>query len=189
MTDIIRGAAERVGLALRERGFRGQFGLDCIASNSRCVVLEINPRVQSVSSLAHGREVANGLLPLVLAQVLDVAGVALDIRDVGFHRSRKTSQLVVYALRPCVASTLTDGVYEFVEGSLQRVGMPGPIELMTADQATIWSFTTSGTRLEHGDRIAVVQFARRIAQIDQSHHLDLSVQPWVEAVRTHGVCE
>ena len=92
--------ARAVGEQLRQRGFRGSFGLDAVAADSGdIVVIEINARLQSVTSLLSTAERTAGLLPLAATHVLAFLLDTLPAAQTGTSTAGQLSQLVLYAGR------------------------------------------------------------------------------------------
>ena len=86
----IRDVARGIGDVLRTIGFRGCFGLDIILDEFGVpLVVEINPRFQSVSSVGLAGEIARGRFPLAIWHVLaflepDILPPALVDPDAAF---------------------------------------------------------------------------------------------------------
>ncbi|MBB1257047.1 ATP-grasp domain-containing protein, partial [Streptomyces alkaliterrae] len=120
----VRDTARAVGDVLRRHGFRGVFGLDLVADDGTPVVVEINPRFQTVASLAQAAETAAGLLPLlglhVLACLLPELPPVRAVKGPVPH----LGQLVVHARRPGqVADLPRPGHYRLTRED-------GPLELL-----------------------------------------------------------
>ena len=97
VVSACRTACARLGDELRNIGFLGMFGLDVLADGSAVRVIEVNPRIQGVSSLINSAERDAGLLPLPGAHVLGFLGVdTLNLRTTKL-RARGLSQLFIYA--------------------------------------------------------------------------------------------
>ncbi|MBB1247213.1 ATP-grasp domain-containing protein, partial [Streptomyces durbertensis] len=101
----VRDTARAVGDVLRRHGFRGVFGLDLVVDdrvddNGTPVVVEINPRFQTVASLAQAAESAAGLLPLLGLHVLACLLPELPPVRAVQGPVPQLGQLIVHARRP-----------------------------------------------------------------------------------------
>ncbi|WP_433607316.1 hypothetical protein ACQP2P_32460 [Dactylosporangium sp. CA-139114] len=159
--------AAAVGDRLRDRGFRGQFGLDLICDPGGAVwVLELNPRIQSVTSLLSYVEAEHGVLPTPAAHVLTFLGRSAPIVRVNVPRVRPLSQLIVTARHPAlVRQGAPAGRYRLGGDRPHRLSAscngpaPGP------DEVLIWPSAKAGDRLDVGDRVLVAMFGRHVAPV------------------------
>jgi ATP-grasp domain len=183
-----RGACTAIGRQLRELGFAGMFGLDLLASSEGVVLIEINPRIQGVSSLANWAEVAGGLLPLPCAHVLAFLDATPSASRLAPARL-PLSQIVLYArglTRPDGAPEL--GRYRLIGGELAQID--GRMELpgLDAQEALVWPFVEPRTAPAPGSKLVVLQFARHVAPITAGRHLEDWTEPWLAATeRAFGV--
>lgn len=187
MTDATAHAgldmAVRLGDVLRRRGYRGLFGVDAILMpDERFVVVEVNPRIQSVSSLVNVAELRAGLLPAPGLHVLaHLDQAALPMRGPVWPEGH-LSQVVVYAHAGGVLrSGLRAGTWRLNGTSLWRVHDPR-LDLAEPDSCVIWPFVGAGTHVAEGDRLAILQFARRVAPIGGGRQVLPWVLPWIDAV-------
>lgn len=172
---------DRVGDELRRRGFLGAFGLDLlVAPGNDVYVVEINPRLQSVTSLINVYEAESGLLPLPGVHLLSFLTTELPVAH--FNASTPAfSQLVLYAKRigilACVPET---GRYILKGGIAKRSN--GPMRLMdlTNEEALVWVFPRQGQRVEEDTRLCVIQV--RFGLVAGEGILTDVGQQWVEAV-------
>jgi ATP-grasp domain-containing protein len=110
----------RVGETLAKAGFRGMYGIDVIVTGTDVVVIELNPRVQSVTSLLNSAELAAGLLPSPLLHALSfVSGHPAPPAVAGGPLPRYGQMVVSSAVPGTVAALPGPGVYQ-----LQPAGGP-----------------------------------------------------------------
>jgi hypothetical protein len=155
-----RDACRRIGQVLGTRGVLGRFGLDLLATETGVVVLELNPRVQSVTSLLNAAEVAAGLLPSpglhVLAFVSDEPPALVEDRfTVPTYGQLVRSSRAAGRTEALPAS----GVYELAgSGRCRWVGqVDHPLGTLHDDQALVWAMTSLGTTVRQNDRVYLVQ--------------------------------
>jgi ATP-grasp domain len=165
-----RDTCRRLGEQLAREGFLGMFGLDLLATRDGVVVLEINPRIQSVSSLLNAVEIAAGLLPAPAAHLLGflalrdearpaVVEVTVPVPDgVG---GAPCGQLVMYSQ---VSGTLDaapdEGRYRIAGadgGRCVRIGERVPLGALAIDEALVWPFARRGASVARADKLWVVQ--------------------------------
>jgi hypothetical protein len=166
--------AELVGDRLRERGFLGLFGLDLIVGEDGTVrLLELNPRIQSVTSLLNHVEADAGLLPLPGAHLLALLGVEVPVVDIEVPRVPALSQLVVTAHEAHrVGAVPAEGRYR-VEGTRTRLTHPGCAGPPPApDEVLVWRFARPGDQIKADDRIFVAMFGRHVAPVGVRPTLD-----------------
>jgi hypothetical protein len=177
----------QLGKVLCSIGFRGHFGLDVLLVDDLPFVVEINPRVQSVSSLVHAAELKARQTPLHLLHILELSsGVHVRLAWEQ-HRASKWqySQVIVSHLTgdTVVSGKLLPGCYRLSQGVLNlqdvRVSLP---ELTASSDFLITPFCWPGNQLQTGDRIAVVQ--RCGAMTDASGQLLPEVDAVVSLVRS-----
>jgi predicted ATP-grasp superfamily ATP-dependent carboligase len=179
-----RSVGARLGDELRNIGFLGMFGLDLLASASGVRVVEINPRIQGVSSLLHAAERAAGLLPTPGAHILGFLGVDANDTVTATLPPLSVSQIFVYARQVGkVGMTLPSGVFELVDGELCHVDVAPRFEDIVGrdDIALAWPFVQAGETVSPATRIIVLQFGRRVSSIDGSSELYDWVEPWIAA--------
>lgn len=192
--DVPPGALTRclrmchaIGERLRGQGFRGVFGIDAVLDAAgRPWVIEINPRFQTVVSLVHAAEVADGLLPLlgvhVLANLTDLAPLLTAV-DHGTSACT-SSQLVLHFTRAGRAGPPPEtGCYRVdSSGALSRVP-DRPLPRLARDEALVWAHATEGDRVDSGDEAVLVQFGHRVATVEHPPRLDPGVGAWLAALR------
>jgi len=173
-----------VGDELRRRNFRGLFGLDLVQTqDNEIVVVEINPRIQSVTSLLNVAESETGLLPLPGVHILSFL---LDSLSAYEHRSKKClpllSHMLLYAHEsgrvrqvPSLGSySLGDGIL-VKESSHCRLGLIGPGECV------VWPFVRVGEPLVRGTKLAALQL--RAPVVDDTNVLTAQARDWISALR------
>ncbi|MFL5910657.1 MAG: ATP-grasp domain-containing protein [Gaiellaceae bacterium] len=180
-----RRACLALGRALRDTGFRGMFGVDLVATAGGVVAIEINPRIQSVSSLLAWDEARSGFLPLPFAHLLEFAG-RLPEPVVAGSAGTCLSQVVLYARDGgSVHEPLPAGRYVLGRGGMR----PAPRDVIDLpslgpEEALVWPFVAGGDQFEAGERLAILQFARRVAPVDGGRQLHEWTEPWLAAVES-----
>jgi ATP-grasp domain len=197
--DLPAGASEeclRAGQALGEQlrriGFRGMFGVDCLLSGDNLLAIEINPRIQSVSSLLGFAELRSGLLPMPLTHVFGYLHADVVSLETG-GPVPPFSQVVIYA--PASSTTLPEMIPEgrcrlCEDGSIVALSSSTPGELsdpaltedLGPDEAVVWPFAAEGEIVPAGGKLAVVQFGGRVAELGDGHRLSPSAQAWADAL-------
>jgi predicted ATP-grasp superfamily ATP-dependent carboligase len=175
---------QRIGDELRRRGFVGVFGLDLLLTTDNDVfVIEINPRLQSVTSLINVHEVESGLLPLPGVHLLSFLTPELPVVEFN-GPTPPLSQLVLYAKRRGIlAKVATTGRYILKNGIAKQAD--GPVSLMdlTSEEALVWVFQAPGDCVEEDTRLCVIQVRFGLVGADASVLTDIALQ-WVEAVES-----
>jgi hypothetical protein len=174
---------KRVGDELRRRGFLGAFGLDLlITSENDVFVIEINPRLQSVTSLINVHEAESGLLPLPGVHLLSFLTPELPI--VRFNASTPPlSQLVLYAKRKGILTKVPEtGRYILKNGIAEQSN--GPVSLMdlTNKEALVWVFPRRGDCVEEDTRLCVIQLRFGLITTTGQGVLTKIALQWVDAV-------
>lgn len=189
-----RETCRRLGAALSRAGFRGMFGIDAIATESDVIVLEINPRIQSVTSLISCAELASGLLP---SPLLHLSAFGDAVRPASFPRfagpAPPFGQLVVSALAPgSLTSARPTGVYQLPGSSREagpaRIGGPAPLGTLAQDQAMVWAFAEKGDKVNKADRLFVLQTPGPVADCSDGA-LTPVAQAWLAAMGGQLVIE
>lgn len=160
---------EGIGDALRRKNFLGMFGVDAIVTPAGTVVLiEINPRVQSVTSLLNFVEREHGVLPTPGAHLLTyVAPGRPPVLEVEVVQ-RPLSQLVITARRAGrVEAALGGGRYRLSDAD-ELVSLPPDEDAApSGDDAVIWAFANGGECVSPGDRLCVAMFAFPVAPVSE----------------------
>ncbi|WP_405135479.1 ATP-grasp domain-containing protein [Nocardia sp. NBC_01388] len=173
-------ACRRIGEVLRESGFRGMFGLDMLATGSGVVVLEINPRVQSVTSLRNAADLAAGMLPAPALQALAFTTTQPFALAPIHLPSPAYGQLVMYAHTNGRVTTLpATGTYELDQGCT-RIGPAAPLGSLPAHHALVWPMATAGTDVQGTDPLYVLQIPIPVA--DPSGALTPEAVRWLAAL-------
>ncbi|NYI07176.1 ATP-grasp domain-containing protein [Allostreptomyces psammosilenae] len=162
----VRESARRVGEELRDRGYRGVFGLDLLlAADERVLAVEINPRFQTVVSLVQRAEREAGLLPTLGLHVLACLLPSVPVRTVTVALG-PLSQLVTHAARAETAVALPrPGRYRLTDGG--PLTGPAPVGAGLADlapgEALVWAQSPPGGPVRPGDELLLVQLAEQVA--------------------------
>ena len=179
-----RTACARLGDELRAMGFLGMFGLDVLAEESTVRVIEINPRIQGVSSLLNAAERTVGLLPLPGAHVLAFLGFdGGHLRTTTLH-AHGLSQVFMYARQHgSIGTTLPSGLFELVDGELRHLDATPRLDDVAGRQDAVlaWPFVERDDAVRPGTRMIVLQFGERVAPIDERREFLEWVEPWVSA--------
>ena len=178
---------KRVGDELRRRGFLGAFGLDLLQTpENEVFVVEINPRLQSVSSLINIAEIEANMLPIpgvhLLSFLLDqVPVVALtDAPPVP-----PLSQIVLYARRRgLISKAPANGRYHLGNGALMQ--MPGQMSLrsISSEEAVIWNFVKPGEYVQEDTRLCVLQTRFYLAEATSEANLTNRALELVDALES-----
>lgn len=163
----IRRCCCRVGGELVRQGFVGHFGLDLVLDDAgNPWVFEINPRLQSVSSLVHVAEIEQGCVPLQAIHILELAGRSFRVGQAGsMSHVCLHSQVVVEHCGAKIVALESPGcgVYQRDGDRLSRISAVGDLHSLRFGQFLITPFCVPGQRMEAGDRIAVVQWRGSVA--------------------------
>ncbi len=183
-----REAGRRVGTAIARAGFRGMFGMDVLATATEIVVLELNPRIQSVTSLLNAAEYAAGLLPSPIVHALTFAsGASLPVTEAG-GALPPLGQLVVSSMTTGRVSALPlAGVWRLTELAPPRCvphGPSVPLAGLGPGQALIWPLTQPGGRVGQADRLFVMQTSEPVITL-QDGALTEHATRWLEALSGH----
>ncbi|MGW5456698.1 ATP-grasp domain-containing protein [Nocardia sp. NPDC003979] len=173
-------ASQRIGEVLRESGFRGMFGLDVLATASGVVVLELNPRVQSVTSLRNAADLAAGMLPAPALQALafttrqpfDLAPFDVPTPAYG--------QLVMYAHTDGRVAALPKAGTYVLNQQCRRIGQAAPLGSLPGHQALVWPMATVGADVKGTDPLYIVQSPAPVA--DPTGELTTEAVNWLDAL-------
>ena len=180
-------ACREVGNELRQRGFLGAFGLDLLQTVDREVfVVEINPRLQSVSSLVNLAEIEANMLPLPGVHLLsflleEVPVVAVE----GESAIPQLDQTVLYSRRRGeICKAPETGVYALEGDVLARLGGYRSLRYISGDEALVWSFVRPGECINEDERLCVLQTRFRLAQIGHAPLLTDRALQWMDALES-----
>jgi hypothetical protein len=176
-------ACRRVGDELRQRGFLGAFGLDLLQlPNGRVVVVEINPRVQSVTSLISVAELESGFLPVPAVQILSFLGEASPVTLMQWPgRIPPLQQVVLYARRRGrLTSCPVAGSYALEDCKAVRVSDQMDLARLDDHSILLWPFAAPGD-VEDTARLCVMQGRHPLVE---PHDMALSSLGllWVDAI-------
>lgn len=181
--EMCRAMSKSVGDVLRSAGFFGQFGLDVIASDGRVILLEINARVQSVSSLANMAELDADLLPMPALHLLSATGGNLPSPTRSIRKTRPFSQVVISSPRSGRArGELRQGTYRIEGSDLVYVSSDADVRRLDEQEAVIWPFIEFNSEISEGDRLVILQFPRAAAAIECEPSLYEWVESWIQIV-------
>lgn len=185
-----RETCRRLGVTLGRSGFRGMYGIDAVVTDAGVVVLEINPRVQSVTSLISSAELASGLLPSPLLHVSAFAGAPWPrscFRSEG--PVPPFGQLVVGALEPgWIRTAPRTGLYQLAGPDAVCVGGTAPLGTLRPDQALVWAFAARGSRVREADRLFVMQTPEPVASCPDGA-LTAATRAWLAALHRQTVLD
>ncbi|MGD9485868.1 ATP-grasp domain-containing protein [Streptomyces sp. TRM70308] len=194
----VRETARAVGDVLRRHGFRGVFGLDLVVGDGVPLVVEINPRFQTVASLAQAAETAAGLLPLLGLHVLACLLPELPPARARTGPVPRLGQLVVHARRPGHVVRLPrpghyrlteEGPLELLEpldraGAFDETALPVPLPQQEAGTALLWPHASPGPVLP-GDELALVQTGHHLCDVSPRPTLGPPARSWTDRILTH----
>lgn len=179
-----RQTAYDVGEALRERGYRGVFGLDLLEDGGDVLAVEINPRFQTVSSLVQAAEHAAGLLPTLGLHILASLLPALPTSRPSRAPVPRLSQLVVHADRhTTLTSVPPPGRYRLTpDGRLYGPDPegPGPLTTLRPDEALWWPHALPGP-VGPGDELLLLQFGAHLCAPTPRPALGPTAHAWRNA--------
>ncbi|WP_225102423.1 ATP-grasp domain-containing protein [Streptomyces sp. CoH27] len=181
----VRETARKVGEVLRRHGFRGVFGLDLLVDGERPLVVEINPRFQTVVSLVQAAEAAAGLLPSLGLHILACLLPAFPSAQYDAHPVPPLSQIVVHAPRPGRLGALPRaGRYQLTEdGALHGPCPDTALSHLADDAAVLWPHAAPGP-VRAGDELVLVQTRQRLCPLTARPGLGPRAQAWTEQIRT-----
>jgi hypothetical protein len=175
---------QRVGDELRRCGFLGLFGLDLVETPmGEVFVIEINPRIQSVSSLLNIAEIQAGLLPLPGVHLLSFLLQTLPTdRKIASASALLVSQLVLYADHGGrMGSALASGCYSLRDGSVVKKNDFWNFDQIGLHECIAWPFVEKGESVQAGDRLAILQF--RMPVLDGKRELSQEALMWIKGFR------
>lgn len=171
--------ATAIGEVLRAHGFRGLFGLDLVlATDGSVVLLEINPRIQSVTSLLNHVEAAARLLPFPGVHLLTHLGLPTGPPVTAVTRPRRTSQLIVTAIRPLRVGRVPRGRFTLDQGRLRRLSADVDGAVPAPDEVVVWPVAAPSSVLAPGERLLVAMFGSHVADVGHERKL----AGWAESV-------
>lgn len=174
----------RVGQVLSELDFLGIFGLDLIVTGDRKVLpIEINPRMQSVTSLANATEILAGCVPSALLHAAAHFGHAWP-EEQSFPTNTTFSQLCLYNTgAELTASKLPrSGIYQLnMSGGLRLVDTERSLLELGASEVLVTMRASNGRTVETEGRIAYLQFRRKLT--DDRNVILPDIARFVDALR------
>lgn len=182
-----RDICVRVGDELRRRGFLGVFGLDLVQTRKNEVfVIEINPRLQSVSSLINIAEIEANMLPLPGVHLLCFL---LDRMPVVALKEASTppplSQVVLYARRSgLITSVPANGCYRLENGTLVLISGDMNLRGISNDDGLIWNFATAGEYAKEETRLCVLQTRFYLTEATPETILTDKAREWVDCLES-----
>ncbi|MEW2069880.1 ATP-grasp domain-containing protein [Streptomyces sp. NPDC007346] len=182
-----RQTAYDTGEALRERGYRGVFGLDLLEDGGDVLAVEINPRFQTVSSLVQAAEHAAGLLPTLGLHILASLLPELPASCPSRTPVPRLSQLVVHADRHTTLTAVpAPGRYRLgPDGHLHGPDPagPGPLTALRPAEALWWPHALPG-EVEPGDELLLMQFGDHLCAPTPRPALGPTAHAWRNAAVT-----
>lgn len=122
--------AKKIGNWLGSKGYRGLFGIDCLADENQVYFTEINPRFQGSTGLLIDRQLETGKIPLSffhLVPYLEEVYIESDFVE-EYNKNNKSLGVSQILLRntlgrnAIVNSHIAPGRYKFEEGKLKYLG-------------------------------------------------------------------
>lgn len=186
--DSIRIICESIGSELARFGFWGHFGLDIMVTPDGIpYVLEINPRIQSVSSLVHATEIENVVIPLQAIHILEGLGENVQIVPVKQKSNEfgcNYSQIIVAhkGLDQIVQHSMQSGTYSINNNKLLslRVGAD-MLSLHDENEILVTPWVSQGEKIANGERLVVIQ--KRGRMTDGNGHLGQNIVNIVRLIR------
>ncbi|MHB0977473.1 MAG: ATP-grasp domain-containing protein [Candidatus Aquicultorales bacterium] len=175
----IRRLVERVGVVLRDKGFRGVFGLDFVVAGDKMVVIEINPRITASLPLHTAVQLELGETPLMALHLAEFTDAKLnpEIRPSDDGRAGASS-IIVYNTSPepvVVKGAARAGVYA-LEGGEAVFLRPG---VRLSDCASADEFLLSPAAQDRvvnpGIEMARIYFKRGVMKAADAFHDDIAV--------------
>lgn len=161
MGDVCRSIGR---VLFQHYGFQGHYGLDMILSNTGTpYTVEINARMQSVTTLVNAAEVELGRVPLHalhMAAFFSDADRVVPPSDLLEPFPCHHSQLVIYHCGEPrrITGDLCPGIHRLRHGKLEHARSRGDLTSVLSDEEVlITPFQLRGQLLTRGDRLAVVQ--------------------------------
>lgn len=165
----IVGYAHIIGEALREQGYKGIFGIDCLVSeNGNVFVLEVNPRITGVTPLLTMLW-DEGNIPFYLLHILELAGIEYSIEDTELEVPfRDGSMLLLHSTHSStqvVTALPASGLYDSDAQLINR-----QIHLQASDNGFLWQqFMPVSTEVKPGGRLLAAFTNGRV--LDDKEHL------------------
>ncbi|MCX4680158.1 ATP-grasp domain-containing protein [Streptomyces sp. NBC_01433] len=179
--DTARDAARAVGETLRERGYRGVFGLDLLHNDRTVLAVEINPRFQAVTSLVQAAEQATALLPSLGLHILACLLPSLPPPRTATTPVPALSQIVLHADRPAfIEAVPPQGLYRKAEGHLHGpFPISAPLTELKPDEALWWPQIRPGPT-RSGDELLTLQTNGRLSPLTSRTPLGPTGRTWTQ---------
>lgn len=112
----IKKYALKIGVKLRDMGYKGIYGVDCLVTrNGQVYVLEVNPRLTGVTPLLNMIFREGQDIPFYLLHILELMNAPYKITDLTVNDVSPTGSLLILHsqqnLECIVKNTLTSGAY------------------------------------------------------------------------------
>ncbi|MFD5026772.1 hypothetical protein [Streptomyces sp. NPDC058373] len=173
----VREAAHAVGEVLRERGFRGAFGLDLLLDGDAVLAVGVESGPRPVSALVQAAEHAAGLLPAPGLELLARLLPALPATRPSTAPVPHLSHLVVHASRPARLTKLpSPGRYRLGRPGPEPVGVCAPPE--PADDEALWWPQAAPGPVAAGDELLLMRFGRRVCPLEPRPPLGPTARAW-----------
>lgn len=184
VADRCRETARRLGSVLRRTGFLGMFGADLMATAHDVLVLEINPRVQSVTSLLNAAELDAELLP---APALHVLGFLADevppMVDIALPVTTYGQLVVAARTSGRVRALPPEGRWSLAGGTTGEAATwvtgHGVVADIRADEAIVWPLARPGAIVQATDRLYVIQLPVPVVDLDAGGVLTEVAERWL----------
>jgi hypothetical protein len=180
----------KLGGWLRQRGFRGLFGVDFVTDGSAVYPVEVNPRFQGSTQVLTQCQVMKDEIPLALAHVLQILeqGKSIPIlssRLISLYEEPsplRGGQIILHSKEPTstvVRGILYPGIYTFESGRpiYHRQGL-SLADCRNADEFVLTcAIPRQGTRVEPRAPLLKIQTVRQI--LDTTTRF---LQPWASTI-------
>ena len=169
--DRLRTTTHHVGQRLRALGLRGTFGIDAVLADGLVTVIEINPRMQSTTSLGAWQEWRSGLLPGPLAHVLAQVDPDLAFESTDLFPTTLAQAHVRADVAGRIRRSVPDGGYLIADGQAKFASASSAWFLDKADDPDavwIWSAAPeAGQAVELDQLLAIVHSHRPLFTVSE----------------------
>ncbi|HSX47591.1 MAG TPA: ATP-grasp domain-containing protein [Patescibacteria group bacterium] len=162
----LRDLTKKIGLQLKNRGYKGIFGVDFIVDDNEIFLIEINARLTGLTALINAiyEEVED--MPLSLLHILELGNFKYKIVDSKLDFNKSGSILVLHSLSDknyILLDSPKSGVYSFKEGNLIYLSNKNLVLTnLNKDEFIIQKFAPNGMLIKPGGRILNLLFNKSV---------------------------
>lgn len=158
--------AQIIGSKLKQRGYRGIFGIDfLIDASNELFVLEVNARITGATPLLTAISGYADIVPFYLLHLLELGGFSYQITDTNTGPAQDGALLVLHSLEKVpveIVSIPKSGTYTLKQNKLTRVSDNIVLGRLKEGEFIIQAYMPPHMKIKPGGRFLTLQFKAQV---------------------------